>query len=217
MSKKRAKEVVRSEAARVSTISFGDMAKSLGRASGVDAASLGLYAAPSEIKGMHDSGKRQEFSTGAIRDAAEGKPRMELMTPAMLRYMGADLEYLRLHYVADFMDTNDVGHLELLLSEVIRVENDVCLIERCGVWLGKGAEKYADRNWELGLPVSRYLSSLLRHLLKWERDEDDEDHAAAIQFNIMGIIFTREQVKKGLLPAELDDWPPKHWVKKETK
>jgi hypothetical protein len=211
--KKRAKVVTHER-----TNTFSDMAKSLGRASEIDALSLGLYAVPSEIEGMHDSGKRQEFSTGAIRDAAEGKPRMELLTPAMLRYMGNDMEYIRLQYVADFMETNDVEHLGMLLSEVIRIENDVHLIERCGVWLAKGAEKYADRNWELGLPVSRYLSSLLRHLLKWERDEEDEDHAAAIQFNIMGIIFTKDQVKKGLLPAELDDWPPKHWLaKKETK
>jgi hypothetical protein len=170
-----------------------------------------------QIEGMHDSGKRQEFSTGAIRDAAEGKPRMELLTPYMIKLMADHMELPRLTHVASFMDTNETEHLELLLVDIIWVEADDTLVDRCGTWMAKGAAKYADRNWELGLPVSRYLSSLLRHLLKWERDEDDEDHAAAIVFNVMGIIFTREQVKEGLLPAELDDWPPKHWVKKETK
>lgn len=34
-----------------------------------------------KIQGMHDSGKRQQFSTGAVRDAAEDKPRPELISP----------------------------------------------------------------------------------------------------------------------------------------
>ena len=32
---------------------------------------------------------------------------------------------------------------------------------------GKGAEKYADRNWEQGLSYSRCYGSLLRHLFAW--------------------------------------------------
>lgn len=34
-----------------------------------------------KLKEMHDSGKRQQFQTGAIRDAAEDKPRLELISP----------------------------------------------------------------------------------------------------------------------------------------
>ena len=30
---------------------------------------------------MKDSGKRQEFSTGAVRDVTEGKPRIDLISP----------------------------------------------------------------------------------------------------------------------------------------
>jgi hypothetical protein len=30
---------------------------------------------------MNDSGKRQQFSTGAVRDSNEGKPRPELISP----------------------------------------------------------------------------------------------------------------------------------------
>ena len=30
---------------------------------------------------MNDSGKRQEFETGAVRDTSEGKPRPELISP----------------------------------------------------------------------------------------------------------------------------------------
>jgi hypothetical protein len=37
---------------------------------------------------MHDSGERQEFSTGAVRDCAAGKPRLELISPFALRRLG---------------------------------------------------------------------------------------------------------------------------------
>ena len=42
---------------------------------------------------MHDSGKREQFSTGAVRDTADGKPRLVLISPFALRRRG---EWLRL-------------------------------------------------------------------------------------------------------------------------
>ena len=54
--------------------------------------------------------------------------------------------------------------------------------------LTKGSEKYADRNWELGMKWSKALASLKRHLGKFERGEDfDEEtgvlHTAHIMCN----------------------------------
>lgn len=41
---------------------------------------------------------------------------------------------------------------------------------------GKGAEKYADRNWERGLQWSKSYGALQRHLaLWWARDPDDPE------------------------------------------
>lgn len=37
---------------------------------------------------VRDSGKRQEFSTGSVRDTAEGKPRLDLIPPLLLRRLG---------------------------------------------------------------------------------------------------------------------------------
>lgn len=37
---------------------------------------------------MKDSGKRQGFETGAVRDTAEGKPRLELISPIFLSRLG---------------------------------------------------------------------------------------------------------------------------------
>lgn len=114
-------------------------------------------------KEMKDGGKRETFSTGAVRDTAEGKPRPDLISPFA---MG-----------------------------------------RLGEWLRKGAEKYAPRNWEQGIPVSRTLASLYRHLLKFQEGETDEDHMAAIMCNAMFIMHTQDMVERGVLPESLDDMP----------
>ncbi len=37
---------------------------------------------------MHDSGQRQEFATGAVRDTAEDKPSVELISPFAVRRLG---------------------------------------------------------------------------------------------------------------------------------
>jgi hypothetical protein len=42
---------------------------------------------------MQDSGQRQTFETGAVRDSAEGKPRPDLVSPFAIERLG---EWLRL-------------------------------------------------------------------------------------------------------------------------
>lgn len=111
--------------------------------------------------GMHDSGSRQSFSTGAMRDTAETKSRPDLISP---------------------------------FAE-----------ERLGEWLRKGALKYQEFNWALGMPMSRCLASLCRHLMKFKQGVNDEDHLSAILFNAMALIHYEEMVKRGWLPSELND------------
>lgn len=45
------------------------------------------------MSGMHDSGMRQQFGTGAVRDSASDKPRPDLVSPFAMRRLG---EWLRL-------------------------------------------------------------------------------------------------------------------------
>ena len=78
---------------------------------------------------------------------------------------------------------------------------------RLGDWLMLGAEKYLPRNWEAGMPISRCVASLERHLAAWQKGEDDEDHLAAVACNAMFIMHYEEAIKNGILPAELDDMP----------
>lgn len=81
------------------------------------------------------------------------------------------------------------------------------MLHRVAVHLEAGAEKYEERNWEKGLPVCRAFASLLRHVWLWFQRYDDEDHLAAVVCNAMFIMHTLEMVKRGRLPATLDDRP----------
>ena len=56
----------------------------------------------------------------------------------------------------------------------------------------EGAEKYAERNWEKGLPIKSFIDSGVRHLLKWYRKDTDENHASAFMWNMVGAIWTQK-------------------------
>ena len=112
---------------------------------------------------MHDSGNRENFSTGAVRDTASDKPRPDLISP---------------------------------FAE-----------ERVGHWLRLGAIKYSEHNWERGIPNSRCFASLRRHVMRYQQGDRSEDHLAAVIFNAMAIAHNEEMIRRGMLPAELDDMP----------
>ncbi len=69
----------------------------------------------------------------------------------------------------------------------------------------RGAEKYGDRNWEKGQPLSWYLDSMLRHANCFLAGDRVEDHIVAIAWNAFAYIATEERIKAGTLPAELND------------
>lgn len=112
---------------------------------------------------IKDSGKRSEFSTGAVRDIQEGKGRFDLVP-------WDTVWALAKHYE-------------------------------------KGCQKYGDRNWEKGIPTSRYFDSAMRHMVKFYLGMDDENHLIAALWNITCLYETKLRIQKGLLPPELDDLP----------
>lgn len=73
--------------------------------------------------------------------------------------------------------------------------------------LEEGGKKYGERNWELGQPLSRYLDSAARHLMLHGIGRTDERHDVAAAWNILCMIDTRERIREGLLPADLNDLP----------
>jgi len=76
------------------------------------------------------------------------------------------------------------------------------MLDRWAVHLEKGAVKYPDlpsghANWTLGLGPEerkRFEVSAMRHLLQWLRGDVDEDHAAAVFFNINGAENAKNRV-----------------------
>lgn len=93
---------------------------------------------------VKDSGKREEFSGGMLRDTEEGKTDYTLIL-------------------------------------------DGPMFDRWAIHLTKGAVKYGRRNWLKGAgqeEYSRARRSALRHMLQWLAGVRDEDHAAAVMFNI---------------------------------
>ena len=62
------------------------------------------------------------------------------------------------------------------------------MLTRFAELMARGALKYDAGNWELAKgeeELARYRSSALRHLIQWANGETDEDHAAAVMFNVM--------------------------------
>ena len=80
-------------------------------------------------------------------------------------------------------------------------------MRRLGDWLRLGADRYADRNWEKGIPICRCVASLLRHTFAYLAGDTSEDHMAACMCNAMFILHYEEMIKRGVLPADLDDRP----------
>ncbi len=95
-----------------------------------------------------DSGERQGFNSGAVRDTQGGKPRYDLIPPGPLL--------------------------------------------RLAMLYTRGAEKYNEHNWTKGIPVSRCIASLMRHVFQFIKGDTDEDHGAAIIFNVMCIMHYEE-------------------------
>lgn len=81
------------------------------------------------------------------------------------------------------------------------------MIDRLAQLLQRGAEKYDDRNWEKGMPLSVYVDSGLRHLYKFLEGHRDEDHLIAAIWNLQALLHIEEMVKRGKLSKDLLDLP----------
>ncbi len=68
-----------------------------------------------------------------------------------------------------------------------------------------GALKYTKNNYRLGMHLSEYVNSALRHAIKAGQGWDDEPHAAQAAWNMLCFIETQAMIRAGHLPKELDD------------
>lgn len=89
-------------------------------------------------------------------------------------------------------------------------------LDRLAKVMEKGAKKYADHNWEKGMPLSRYMDSALRHLHQYQEGHRDEDHLGQAAFNIMALLHTEEMIGRALLDRKLRDLPSYLGTEPET-
>lgn len=80
-------------------------------------------------------------------------------------------------------------------------------LARLAIVMEKGAEQKGDRNWEKGLPSTRYIDSALRHIFQYMMGLEDEDHLGHAMWNIHSAIHNDEMIKRGMLPENLDTLP----------
>ena len=92
------------------------------------------------------------------------------------------------------------GRFDLLPWAVIRA---------LAIHFEKGANKYAARNWEQGIPVNSFLDSAMRHLAQVIDGRDDENHLIAALWNVTCAYQTILWIQQGKLPENLYDLPRK--------
>jgi hypothetical protein len=62
-------------------------------------------------------------------------------------------------------------------------------LTKAAIQYEKGAIKYSERNWEKGIPMSHRFNSCVRHILKAYKGMNDEDHYAALIWNLYALIY----------------------------
>lgn len=80
-------------------------------------------------------------------------------------------------------------------------------LKEVAIHFQNGADRFGDRNWERGMPLSWLMDSALRHSFAALEGQTDENHAVAAAWNWLCFLETRARIAAGLLPAELDDLP----------
>lgn len=149
---------------------------------------------------LKDSGTRREFSTGAVRDVADGKGRCDLLPLEQVSAVIDSVTIARLHR---FVETGNWFRLRdaiLNFCEERSWDLPTAMLE-VSIHYEDGARKYAERNWEIGIPLHCFIDSAVRHYLKWRRGDTDEPHDRAVLWNLLGAWWTLDN------HPELNDLP----------
>ena len=157
-----------------------------------------------EIK---DSGARRNFETGAVRDIADGKGRCDLLPLETIGEVWHDPILVTVGMYVRFGDPKSLKDAVELFLESVDWSYSTCLIE-VSKHYEAGAKKYAERNWEKGIPLHCYIDSGVRHYLKYLRGDNDEPHDRAFIWNMLGALWTQKHKPELIdLPFKTDTKP----------
>lgn len=144
--------------------------------------------------GIKDSGTRRQFESGAVRDMAEGKGRCDLLPLWVIARIKDDVfrEMLFVH-LDNYRNTGETKYLfqaiRLVIREFFKDDYETAILE-VAIHFEEGAKKYAARNWEIGINVSSFIDSAIRHYLKHKRGDRDERHDRAALWNLICAVWT---------------------------
>ncbi len=167
----------------------------------VESGNFSEYTEKSTEPVILDSGERREFESGAVRDMAEGKGRCDLMPLNIVAkliknsYPDNFSDDVLIH-ISAYQKTCDWRFLQCAIECFCDSRGwDICeaMIE-VSKHFEAGAKKYGERNWEKGLPEYCYMSSAIRHYLKWLKGMTDEPHDRAVIWNLMCLWWTHDNL-----------------------
>lgn len=140
---------------------------------------------------LQDSGCRREFESGAVRDIADDKGRCDLLP---LGIIGNILQDPILEEVEKYVRTGvpDCLSRAILWFCKVRYNGIHTALLEVSKHYADGAKKYADRNWEKGIPLHCYIDSGIRHYIKFLRGDTDEPHDRAFLWNMLGALWTQK-------------------------
>lgn len=143
---------------------------------------------------IKDSGERTKFNSGAVRDMHGGKGRCDLLPLDVVAELYQNV-YCKIFTCLDnFMETGKenwlLSVLEIFTDEAYADKETMILELACHY--EDGCKKYGVNNWKKGIPVSSYIDSAVRHLLKYIRGDQDERHDRAFCWNIVCAMWTVE-------------------------
>jgi hypothetical protein len=163
-----------------------------------------------EAPKIKESGSRREFESGAVRDVAEGKGRCDLLPLALIGHLLQDNIFWHLE---DYVRRGDADSLRMITESFIEnwtTDKETAILE-VSKHYEEGAKKYAERNWEIGIPLHCYIDSAVRHYLKYRRGDKDEPHDKAFLWNVLGAWWTH------INKPELIDLPFAHKEENQCK
>lgn len=146
-----------------------------------------------------DSGKRENFASGMVRDTQEGKLRYDLAFDGPLFWaIYADMPLMRA--AQKWYEVGGIDNAANVIKEMGILEGGVFkVVDRYAALMMRGAIKYAERNWMQAqgeAELKRFKSSFCRHLKQYINHETDEDHMAAVFFNLNGAEYVTSKLVK---------------------
>jgi hypothetical protein len=138
-----------------------------------------------------NSGTRRTWETGAVRDAADGKGRCDLLPLDIIAYYYMD-EILE--HIDDYIHQGNPASLWRAIEGFCAMEGWDCytMLLEVAKHFEAGAAKYSENNWRLGIPLHCYIDSGVRHYLKHRRGDKDEPHNRAFVWNLLCAMWTQE-------------------------